>query len=253
MEVKTVLTLDVDSFILFDLFRKAALYKGLKVQEGTSEAYSEPIKSYELDDRLLAFLAERGIKQQARPDCHDEIFTLVDENPQEKVPGWTPSNYWNFKLLDGEKYQFDLRVTLNVSFGINTEKRGIVFWPRAYGSFFSPVDRLPNLRMFKALVESDGKAPAVALELAASDGNIVVTWTDLGLGGIRKLTDLFAEFAGQNEAIKKLGRNQEVFDPVPNLHHQQSGDELFVVEPAQPRVFQEWRKQLEEYRTSLVA
>ncbi|HUV81284.1 MAG TPA: hypothetical protein VMW21_02065 [Patescibacteria group bacterium] len=252
MKVAMSLTMGVDSFTLLDLLRRAAAHKSLKLHEGASKAYSEPIKAYTLDDRLLTMLAEREIKQQDRPDCNHEIFTLVDENPQEKVPGWASSNYWNFKLLEGGKRKFDLQVMLSVRFGLNLEKRGIVLVPQAHGSFLSPSDSFPNLRMFKALVESDEDAPAVAKELAASDGSIVVTWTDLGLGGIRKLSHLFAEFSARNETVRQLGKNREVFDPDPNPQYQQPGDELFIAEPAQPKVIQAWRTQLNEYRTHLV-
>lgn len=255
MRMRTALDLivGVDSFTLLDLFRKAAAHKGLKLREGTSKVCSEPIRIYELNDRLLAVLAEHKIKRQDRPDCSHGIFTLVDENWQEKVPGRSPSNYWNFKLLEGDNRKFDLRVTLSVGFSLNLEKRGIVLVPQARGSYVSAVDSLPNFRMFKALVESDEDAPVVAKELAASDGSIVVLWTDLGLGGIRKLSHLFSEFAAGNKAVEQLGRNGEVFDPAPNPHYQQPGDELFVSEPAQPKLFQAWRAQLSEYRAHLVA
>ncbi len=249
--VKTALIAGVDSFTKLELLEKAAIYKGLKLCEGGERANSEPIKEYALDDKLLTVLAEQGIKQQPRPDCHNEIFTLVDKNPQENVPGWAPSNYWNFKLLEGDGRKFNLRIFLGVGFGINIKKRGVVLCPRANGTFLSPADRVPNFRMFKALVESDEDAPIVAKELAESNGSIVVTWTDLGLGGIRRLSDLFIEFAGNNEMIKKISKNLEVFDPVPNPQYQQPGDELFVAEPAQPGVFKTWQAQLEEYRLSL--
>lgn len=253
MGTKADLVMGVDVFTRLDLLRQATAYKGLKLKEGVSKAYSEPIKAYILDDKLLAILAERGIKRQDRPDCQNRIFTLVDENPQKDVPGYAPSDYWNFELLEGDGRKLDLSVSLSVGFNLNIEKRGIVFWPQAHGSFVSAADRLPNFRMFKALVENDDEAPAVAKELAASDGSIVVSWTDLGFGGIRSLADLFAEFAGRNDTIVQLGRDQKVFDPVPNLRYQQPGDELFVVEPAQPRVIQTWREQLNEYRACLVA
>lgn len=253
MEAKIVLVRGVDSFTRFDLLRKAAQHKGLRFQGGASDSCSEPIKVYVLDEGLLATLAKRGIKQQARPDCHHKIFTLVDENPQTKVPGRLPSNYWNFDLLGGDKRKFDLRVTLSVGFKIDIERRGVVFVPQVRASFVSAMDRLPNFRMFKALVESDKNAPAVAKELAASDGIIVVTWTDLGLGGIRRISDLFAEFAVQNATIADLGRNEEVFNPAPYPQFQQPGDKLFVAEPAQPRVIQAWRTQLNEHRACLVA
>lgn len=253
MKATTVLTMGDNALTLLDLLRKAAAHKGLRLHEGASKAYSEPIKEYTLDEKLLAALAERNIKRQDRPDCRNEIFTLVDENPQKKVLGWSPSNFWNFKLGEGEKRGFDLRVTLSVGFGINFQKRGVVLVPQAHGSFVSAADHLPNFRMFKALVELDTDAPAVAKELAASDGTAVITWTELGLGGIRRLADLFAEFAARNETVAQLGRNGEVFDPLPSPRYQQPGDELFIPEPAQPQIIEAWRAQLNEYRSHLVA
>ena len=253
MKTTLDLTAGVDTFTLLDLLRKVAVHKGLKLHGGVSKAYSEPIKMYALDGKLLAVLAERNIKRQDRPDCRNEIFTLVDENPQEKIPGWASSNYWNFKLLEGDKSKFDLRVTLSVGFGLNLEKRGVVLVPQAHGSYVSAADSLPNFHMFKALVESDADAPEVARELATSNGTIVVTWTELGLGGIRKLSHLFSEFTARNETVAQLGGNGEVFNPAPHPRYQQPGDELFVVEPAQPKVIQLWRVQLNEYRAHLVA
>jgi hypothetical protein len=253
MKATTVLTMGENALTLLDLLRKAAVHKGLKLHEGASKAYSEPIKEYALDERLLAVLAEHNIKRQDRPDRRNEIFILVDENPQEKVPGWSPSNYWNFKLLEGDKRRFDLRMTLSVGFGINFEKRGVVLVPQAHGSYVSAADQLPNFRMFKALVENDANVPVVAKELATSEGTIVVTWTEIGLGGIRRLADLFTEFTARNEKIAQLGRNGEVFDPVPNPRYQQPGDELFIPEPAQPKIIETWRTQLNEYRSHLVA
>ena len=251
MKTATVINMGVDTFTLLDLLRKAAAYKDLKLREDASKAYSKPFKVYTLNDKLLAVLAEQGIKRQDRSDCNNEIFTLVDENPQKKIWGWAPSNYWNFKLL--KERTFDLRVSLSIDFEINQEKRGVVFWPQTHGTFVSPADQLPNFRMFKALADNDENAQAVAKELAASNGSIVITWTDLGLGGIRKLTNLFAEFAGRNETIARLAENGEVFNPVPYPKYQQPRDELFVTEPAQPKVIQLWREQLKEYRNNLTA
>ena len=92
-----------DTFTLRDLIQKAAARKGLKLQEVDSygKGRSKSIKTYTLDEKRLSFLAKRGIQQQERPDCRNEIFTLVDENPQKKVPGFTPSSWWNFKRRKG--------------------------------------------------------------------------------------------------------------------------------------------------------
>lgn len=253
MKATTVLPIGDNALTLLDLLRKTAAHKALRFHEGASEAYSEPIKEYMLDEKLLGMLAERNIKRQDRPDCKNEIFTLVDENPQKKVPGWLPSNYWNFKHMEGDKRRFDLRVTLSIGFGVNFEKRGVVLVPQAHGSYVSAADQLPNFRMFKALVENDSDAPVVAKELATSDGTIVVTWTELGLGGIRRLADLFAEFSARNETVARLGRNGEVFNPAPSPRYQQPGDELFIPEPAQSQIIETWRTQLREYCSNLVA
>jgi hypothetical protein len=254
MKTAIDLKVGVEAFTLVDLYRKAAEFKGLKLHESSANDYSEPIKTYMLDDELLAILEKQGIKIEPRPDCHFNVFTLVDTNPQEPAPRFAPSNWWNFKTLEDESGKFDLRVSLSFIFWVNNEKRGIVFTPQAHGSLVSPADRLPNLRMFKALVESDKDAPAVAKEIAASDCSIVVTWTDLGLGGIRRLSDLFDELAGQNETLKKLGREDDVFDPSPySPKFQKQGDELFIAEPAQPKIFQAWRKQLKDYQSRLAA
>lgn len=254
MNATMVLTLGENALTRLGLFRKAAAHKGLRLHEGNSKAYSEPIKEYVLDEKRLAVLAKRNIRRKDRLDGTNEIFTIVDENPQEKAPGWSPSNYWNFKLADGDRHGFDLRITLSVSFIINFEKRGVVLMPRAHGLFVSPVDHLPNFRMFKALVESDSEALAVTKELAASDGSIVVTWSELGLGGIRRLEELFAEFAGSNETVTRLGRDGNVFDPAPYPRCcRHADDTLFIPEPAQPKLFETWRAQLNEYRSQLVA
>lgn len=251
MKMKTSLVVGKDCFTLLGLLAKAATYKGLKLLEGSSEAYSEPVKTYVLNDKLLALLAERGIKRQARSDCNHEIFTLVDENPQEKVPGWAPGNYWNFRPLEGGSDKFNLKIELCVGFTVNSRERGIGLVPMAHSPFLSPADYLPNFRMFKTLVENDEDVLAVAKEIASSDGTVQVTWTDLGVGGIRTLEVLFGEFAGDNEKVRSIALRQEVFDPMPYPRHQKPGDKLFVVETAQPRVFQAWQDQLKEYISHL--
>lgn len=251
MEPWTVLTPGDNALTLSDLLRRVATYKDLRIQEGASRAYSEPIKKYTLDMQLLTALAKHDIRRQDRPD---EVFTLVDNNPQSPASGFSPSNYWNFlKSGEGSKRRFDLRVTLLVGFSINLEKRGVVLVPLAHGSHLSPADQLSHFRMFKALVDTDRDAPLVAKELAKSDGAIVVTWTELGLGGIRRLTDLFTEFAGTNQTVARLGWKGEVFEPAPNQRYRHPGDELFIPEPAQPRIMEKWREQLMEYRSRLSA
>lgn len=248
---KSVIEMGVSAFTLLDLLRRVATYKGLKFWKGCANAQSEVFKYYSLDHETLALLARNGIRKQGRPDG---VFTLVDENPQKEVKGWAPSNYWNFwPPRDAKPGQgkLDLRIGLSAGFCIKDRARGIILVPLAHGTCLSPSDHLPNFRMFKALTDNDPNAIFVAREIAASDGAIVVSWTELGLGGIRSISTLFAEFAGKNEYVQRLGRVCEVFDPLPYPCHQQPGDEVYVVEPAQPNLFEAWDQQLKDYRGKL--
>lgn len=245
----------VESLRLNELFRKASEKKGLKFWEGTSSALTRSFKTYKLDSKLLAYLSQHGFKRQDRPDCKNEIFTLVDSNPQVRVPGYAPSNYWNFKEVEGEKGIFDLSISLHFELHLGTEERGIIFIPRAYGTFVSAGDNLPNFRMFKALVEQGSSAPAVAREAVKSQGHIVLHWTELGLGGIRSLRSLFDEFAKGKQSVIGLGNDSRVLNPTPCSPYQlqKSGDEVFITESAQPKLFKAWRAQLDAYRAALVA
>jgi len=240
-----------DTFTLLDLLRKAGENKELKLEkESESDAYSNTIATYTLDRKLLNFLAERNIKQQPRPD---DIFTLSDENWQEKVPGWHPSNYWNFKKVDG-KNEFDLHLDLVA--GINlarSEDRGIRLHTKVHGSLLSPSDRLPNFRVFKALVESGvQEVPLVAKELVDNEGFLIVSWTELGLGGIRKMSSLFFEVFPDKKELHAIANQGRVFNPPP--FRQSMGDpEIFIAEPAQPKVIKAWHEQIKKYSESLVA
>jgi hypothetical protein len=239
-------------FTALDLLQRAAKHKGLPLQDSGQFARSESFCTHDLNEKRLKLLKEKGFELKSRPDCHYETVTLVDNNPQVSRPGYAASNYWNFKRKEGSE-SFNLRISLSVNLRICQTERGIILSPNASGTFLSPSDFLPNFRMFKALTESDAKALAVAKELAASEGEIIVTWTELGLGGMRSLRDLFDEFAGTNEMISMLSCNSDILDPVPHVDRQSDDEKMWVCEPAQPRLFKTWRQQIKSYRDSLAA
>ena len=232
---------DADTLITsLDIFKMAALHKGLELQENTStRVCSKPIRTYLLSDEQLKALEEQGFRQQARPDCKNEILTLIKE-----------AEFWNFKQSpkgSNEGWPFDLRIILTVDFEINAEKGGVVLWPMAHSPFLSPANRSPHFIMFKTLVEADENALDIAKEIASSGGSIIITWTNIGLDGVRRIDDLFAEFVSENEKVKQLGRTGEVFDPAPYAH-----DKLFIIKSAQSEIVKMWREQLDCYRNSLV-
>ena len=227
-------------FTLDQLFSMAAAHKGLKIRNpGALRPCTPNLAVVPIANGIINFLESRGIELHE----HSEgMFTLVDTGQQQLIPGRSPSNYWNQKTNGPVPPQIELYLTLS----LDTKGNGITLWPQASGNFLSPVDSLPNFRMFKAIVESGmaKELPAVAEEIAGSEGHILVTWTELGLTGLKNAVDLFKEFSGGNELLRKLAYRDEIFRP------KISGN-LYFAKSYQVQVHIEWHYQLTTYIDSL--
>lgn len=248
---KTVLVPGKDLIILRELYARAAKHFGLELKQCDSLVYTKPIKSYQLSRKILAFLDKRKIKLHQRPGDNNEIITLMDENPQKEVPGWVSTCWWNFKAKAKGK-GFNLKISLGFSLRLDANGAGIWVFPHADCPYVGPCDHLPNWRMFQALVSYDSKAPEVAKQMAASKGNIFLSWEDLALGGLVTIEKLFMDFAGGNKALEEIASKCQVFDPKP-LNYGHSLDRRYITKPAQTIILTRWRKQLVEYRKKLVA
>lgn len=139
----------------------------------------------------------------------------------------------------GERDQSELKfqVELLASLGICRKKRGVVFTAGTRILGIASEDDDFNLMLFKLLVENDHHASDIAKKLAASDGIVVVSWTELGLGGIRSLSDLAEEFVATDPRISRLGMNLD-----PDHDQQPPSGKLFVVEQDQPALFASWER-----------
>ena len=218
-----------------EIISKAATFKSLTA---TSDR-SEPIITCLLDEETVSILSERGLNRDLRGDGIT-TFSIADLE-----------GYWNFRT-DKDK----MEITLLVDFYVEERKRGVVFFPitsdaHVWGGKYKP----SQFQMFKLLAEIHPEAPAVVHELARSNGSLIVTWTELGLGGIRQLPSLFAEFYGDNKFIRQLANSDmSPFNPVPypsESWEQALNDKSFVTEPSQPEIMEGWRKQLEEFCRNL--
>ena len=225
-----------------ELVERAAGLIELTLLAEPARYQTEPIVTYRLDVGILVKLEQLGIRREPRTDG---TFTLVDQNPYAKPDdGFARSNYCNFKV--GEDEEVDLTVKLFAMAEVSLENRGVVFRPRVCASLVSASDQPPNSNFFRALIELDHRAPDVARCLAR-DGKYVVSFSALGLGGLRSLHALLLEFAGGNDAVKGLGY-AGILEPSPEPL---KGRTTFVAETAHPRIFQAWAHQHATYVASL--
>ncbi len=205
---------------------------------------SNSFREYVLSDEILKILREKNI--EPRKADSENAYAISDNNP-----GEAGSN-WFFYLDQYKKGTFDLRVSLSFSVEIKIRKRGMVFYPHAEAcssncTCVSPNSRSANFRMFKTLIDNNADdVPEIAKRMAASpDGQVVVNWTELGLGGLRTLKDIFYnEFAKGNEAVQKLTK-ETIFFPNPY------NDSRYITEQVQSILFDVWEEQLKEYRNKL--
>jgi|GEM_PF-3118003 len=236
-------------FTLRELLDKAAELKGMKVlRVSHGETTTEPIAEFVPDAAMLRHLREQGMVYEENGDmCY-----LRDDNAQPPPPfGFASSVGWSFKRKeDGRGYDFVLK--LHVSMKQVAVERGILLWPIVYGTCASACDSLPNYRLFKALIEGPGaKVPDVAREIVQGEGMIPVTWTELGLGGLRSIRALFDEFIQRKQELWELGLTHKVFDPKPLQTFEKPDHDPFLIESAQPRLFRLWKSQLDAYRSRL--
>jgi hypothetical protein len=219
------------------LIARAVAFLGLKK--------TPVLGKYQLKGGFLDILRVRGFKYEQR---EDGIITLAGTQPKEIGEVITNSWYWNFRTRDNEKDERAL--TLELRLFISKIHRGIVFWPRALGTFSSALDPLVNFKVFEAVAEYDQKAHPLIRKVVSEQGKITVYWTDIQLGGIRSTRALFEEFRGENKEIDRLSYSHlSPFNP--NPYPQLITPDVFLPEPFQPALFQLWQHQLEIFQKSL--
>ena len=236
-----------DTFTLLDLLRKAAAHKGLKFEENVSRVCTEPFKTYVLDDELMRALADRDIVRK-----HSEhplnLWAIGDRKYQQGDSTMQHAHWWRFGFLKDKPTERDFRLQLLVALEFNQTKRSIVFHPEVSATLAHPANQYLNCRMWNVLVEIDKDSSSVAKELAAGgEAGLLVTWTDMGLGGIRSFENLFDEFADGKQTLCDLAQSREVFFPLPYARYESPGDEIFVVENMHHIVFDTWERQRYEY------
>lgn len=217
------------------LMEKAADYKGIMINfKNNSLLVSEPFGTYELVGAFLAAMKEWRFTLTHR---QDGVTTLSDDLEKD--------SYWNFK----DK----LLLNLCASFSVNEHNRGVVLLPCASGTFLSSIRHSSNFRIFRVVAKYDAKAHPLVGEMVAENGEVIVSWTQLKLGGIRSIPMLFEEFLYINgtgrQGIERLASSSvSPLEPNPVARGQ---EEYFLTEPYQPLLFKLWMTQLYDFKNSL--
>lgn len=224
------------------LVEQAANFKQLTLRshDADGRAESSPICQVNLDRSLLEVLSKQGFVKQDRPD---KVFTLIDEKSG-NTHGTT--DYWNFREEDS------LVLSAGIFLFVNTQLRGVVLEPRVYGSFISPGHLPTHIRMAQAITGYTIEAPEV-LRQVAQEGKLVVTYREIGVSGVRTIRELFEELFGRRESVNRLAHshlspfNPPVHSPAYGEHPEKN----FVPEELQPILLQQWKKQLENFKSQL--
>ncbi len=220
------------------IIKKATDSLGLGLCKGSFYHTSE-LKTYELTDPRFADALRRfGFKINNRVD---NIITLSDENPQPESPGVASSGYWNFR-----KNRDALRLGLRLICRMNYKERGVIFSPYVQREFLSSSDTLSCLRFFRVVAEYDKHAPALIRQVAQNE-KLTVSFTAIGLSGIRSLAMLFEEFRCYNDEILQLANSgMSPFNPSPS-----TDDALYAPEYIQASILELWKIQLNKLLSSL--
>lgn len=228
-----------------DLIKKALASKNLTLKQ-SNPFFSDTIITYLLNGVFLEGLEKNGFKLTKRDDG---VITLSDEYSSHTGIN---SCYWNFRNREGEKDE--LALALGVGAAVNQRQRGVVLMPHAPGTFLSPAAIDPQKRVFEVAVQVSPTTPPIVHEIVNFDGEITVSWTEFGLGGIRDLKGLFREFSNRDDMIEQLcrsGISPFWFNPFTSTMKDGLSfkeDKLFLPEPFQPMLFHIWTEQLKEFK-----
>ena len=215
---------------------------------------TEPLMVREVTDEMLIFLEQAEVASyHALTPFSLEIGFSDRDN----------ANRWVFPIGDGKE---DRRITLYLRLEFDPRERGVVLIPMTRAPGASPIDDAPHDRMFRLIARicvehfsmEHGTRSPVITDFATRDHQQVVSLTYLGLGGLRRCEDLFAEFACGNVMIEQLAQSDvSPFIPWPYVHSHGSQDNPlywgrhFLVEAFQPGLFKTWAAQLEQFREGL--
>lgn len=158
-------------------------------------------------------------------------------------------DYWNIK-----KSGKPLFVLPAVNFHISDKDRSILLQPyiKFSDGTIMPARQRADNKMAEAIVSYYPEAPSILKEMVKNDFIIKTPWEDIKAAGVRTLSQLFDEWAGDNEPIKNLASsNVSVFHPSPYNFQNKEIRYSYLPERLHGNLFTQWEKQLDNFKRSL--
>lgn len=239
------------------LINRAAELNNLTIPEEPAKNHSypefdtEPVRTFKLDRDFIAALEKHGFTfGPGTRSPHNEMVYLAGHSNQRGAEIFE-TDCWAWKRTETDP-QLNIRFNLRVSEG----KRGVMCVPHVWGNCSGAAVHQPTIdKLVKAVSEHFSDLHTLIMVAANVETPPIIYWSEIELGGIKSVGWLFNELFGRNEKAMELARSTlSPFDPNPNTQGRiwEVKDRLFVLEAYQPKLFRQWREQLEAFKTSLV-
>jgi len=229
-----------------ELIEKVATSQGLtvkKYREDREYSETEVIGTYKLNKGLLEALAKVGFTfEPGRKPPHDTMIYLTG-NSNQRGQEVFESDCWAWK-----RNETDHELTVYLRLSVSEKERGVVAVPQVWGNCSGGACHRPTINKFVVAVAEHSPDAHPLLKEMTADSYPTIHWSDIGLGGIKSAGTLFRELYGHNESISRLA-DSNVSPFVPSS--KQAWYNYFVIESDQPRLFEQWKKQLQEYKDKL--
>ena len=239
-----------------ELIKRAASYGQLILEaehrkhSSYPEFDSEIVGTFNLNKNFIDALQHRGFSFGSSIDPTRNRMFYLSGNSNQREKEVFESDCWAW-----ERTKTDPQ--LNVYFRLLTaeDKRGIVCTPHVWGNCDGGACHIPTINNFiRVVAEHFPDAHPLIKEAANTNFQPVIFWGDINMAGIRSVGRLFREVYGQNEKITALAHSTlSPFNPSPYLQRSiyEVNDRAFVSESDQPRLFRQWKEQLENFKNSL--
>ncbi len=239
---------------LINLFGKFLGVDFGQISNAYSSFFSKAFDTRKISGVFLKELKSNNFSLNYRDDG---VITLSDNNRQKENGIFRSSNYWNFR--NNEEKKDPLILEMRIRARLDGKERGIHCYPCVTGSFLSPVDHLPQWRVFKILFniiqnsETEG-CKKIVRDIAQSEkGEVFVSWSDISnshmhLSGIRTISKLFSEFIRGHESLQRLINtcpHLEIFSFI------KEKEDFFVLERFHLEIFDLWKEELDNFISEL--